>query len=116
MGAGGVIIPPKTYFAEIRAVLEKYDVLLVADEVICGFGRTGNMWGSQTMDVRPDMLTCAKAQYLLICQFRLCSQKKYMCQSRSMQNGWDFWPRLYLLSASCLRSGCPSCTGINAGA
>ena len=61
MGAGGVIIPPKNYFAKIRAVLEKYDVLLVADEVICGFGRTGNMWGSQTMDVRPDMLTCAKA-------------------------------------------------------
>jgi 4-aminobutyrate--pyruvate transaminase len=61
MGAGGVIIPPKTYFSKIRAVLEKYDVLLVADEVICGFGRTGNMWGSQTMDVRPDMLTCAKA-------------------------------------------------------
>ena len=61
MGAGGVIIPPSGYFAKIRAVLEKYDVLLVADEVICGFGRTGNMWGSQTMDVRPDMLTCAKA-------------------------------------------------------
>ena len=61
MGAGGVIIPPTGYFAKIRAVLEKYDVLLVADEVICGFGRTGNMWGSQTMDVRPDMLTCAKA-------------------------------------------------------
>ena len=61
MGAGGVIIPPRTYFEKIRAVLEKYDVLLVADEVICGFGRTGNMWGSQTMDVRPDMLTCAKA-------------------------------------------------------
>ena len=61
MGAGGVIIPPTGYFAKIRTVLEKYDVLLVADEVICGFGRTGNMWGSQTMDVRPDMLTCAKA-------------------------------------------------------
>jgi 4-aminobutyrate--pyruvate transaminase len=61
MGAGGVIIPPKTYFEKIRVVLDKYDVLLVADEVICGFGRTGNMWGSQTMDVRPDMLTCAKA-------------------------------------------------------
>jgi len=61
MGAGGVIIPPRGYFAKIRAVLEKYDVLLIADEVICGFGRTGNMWGSQTMDVRPDMLTCAKA-------------------------------------------------------
>ncbi len=61
MGAGGVIIPPRTYFEKIRAVLKKYDILLVADEVICGFGRTGNMWGSETMDVRPDMLTCAKA-------------------------------------------------------
>ena len=61
MGAGGVIMPPTGYFAKIRTVLKKYDVLLVADEVICGFGRTGNMWGSQTMDVRPDMLTCAKA-------------------------------------------------------
>ena len=61
MGAGGVIIPPAGYFQKIRSVLEKYDVLLVSDEVICGFGRTGNMWGAQTMDVRPDILTCAKA-------------------------------------------------------
>ncbi len=61
MGAGGVVIPPEGYFEEIRRVLRKHDVLLVADEVICGFGRTGSMWGSQTMDVRPDMLTCAKA-------------------------------------------------------
>ncbi len=61
MGAGGVIIPPSGYFAAIRTVLHKYDVLLVADEVICGFGRTGNMWGSETFDVQPDMLTCAKA-------------------------------------------------------
>ena len=61
MGAGGVILPPAGYFGAIRAVLEKYDVLLVADEVICGFGRTGNMWGSQSFDVQPDILTCAKA-------------------------------------------------------
>jgi 4-aminobutyrate--pyruvate transaminase len=61
MGAGGVVIPPKGYFPAIREVLHKYDILLVADEVICGFGRTGNMWGSQSMDVQPDMLTCAKA-------------------------------------------------------
>ena len=61
MGAGGVIIPPTGYFQKIRSVLEKYDVLLVSDEVICGFGRTGNMWGAQTMDMRPDILTCAKA-------------------------------------------------------
>ena len=54
-------IPPTGYFQKIRSVLEKYDVLLVSDEVICGFGRTGNMWGAQTMDMRPDILTCAKA-------------------------------------------------------
>jgi len=42
-------------------VLRKYDVLLIADEVICGFGRTGNMWGTQTFDMQPDMVSCAKA-------------------------------------------------------
>ena len=61
MGAGGVIVPPRGYFPKIQAVLRKYDILLVADEVICGFGRTGNYWGSQTLDVEPDILTCAKA-------------------------------------------------------
>jgi len=61
MGAGGVIVPPRGYFEKIQAVLRKYDVLLVADEVICGFGRTGNYWGSQTLDIQPDILTCAKA-------------------------------------------------------
>ena len=61
MGAGGVIVPPKTYFEKIQAVLKKYDVLFIADEVICGFGRTGNMWGCQTFDPQPDMITCAKA-------------------------------------------------------
>lgn len=61
MGAGGVIVPPKGYFEKIQAVLKKYDILLVADEVICGFGRTGNMWGTETMGMKPDILTCAKA-------------------------------------------------------
>ncbi len=61
MGAGGVIVPPRTYFGKIQAVLRRYDVLLVADEVICGFGRTGSYWGSQTFGVEPDILTCAKA-------------------------------------------------------
>lgn len=60
MGAGGVIVPPAGYFEKIQAVLRKYDVLLVADEVICGFGRTGNMWGSETFGMRPDMMTMAK--------------------------------------------------------
>lgn len=61
MGAGGVIVPPETYFAKIQAVLKKYDVLMVADEVICGFGRTGKAWGSLTFGIQPDILTCAKA-------------------------------------------------------
>jgi len=61
LGAGGVIVPPATYYPKIQAVLRKYDVLLVADEVICGFGRTGNYWGSQTFEITPDILTCAKA-------------------------------------------------------
>ena len=61
MGAGGVIVPPRTYFEKVQAVLRRHDVLLVADEVICGFGRTGSYWGSQTYDMRPDILVCAKA-------------------------------------------------------
>jgi 4-aminobutyrate--pyruvate transaminase len=61
MGAGGVILPPRGYFPKIQAVLRKYDVLLVADEVICGFWRTGAYWGSQTLDIVPDIVVCAKA-------------------------------------------------------
>lgn len=61
MGAGGAITPPRGYFDKIQAVLRKYDILFVADEVICGFARTGEMWGSQTYGIRPDMITSAKA-------------------------------------------------------
>jgi 4-aminobutyrate---pyruvate transaminase len=61
MGAGGVIIPPRGYYEKIQAVLRRYDVLFVADEVICGFWRTGNYWGSQTFEMQPDIIICAKA-------------------------------------------------------
>lgn len=61
MGAGGVIVPPRTYFEKIQQVLKKYDVLLIADEVICGFGRTGNMFGTETFGLKPDIITMAKA-------------------------------------------------------
>jgi len=61
MGAGGVIIPPATYFEKIQAVLKKHDILFIADEVICGFGRTGNMFGTQTYKLQPDIITLAKA-------------------------------------------------------
>jgi 4-aminobutyrate--pyruvate transaminase len=60
MGAGGVILPPQGYFPAIQAVLKKYDILSVSDEVICGFGRTGNWWGAQTFDYKPDFISCAK--------------------------------------------------------
>ena len=61
MGAGGVIIPPNDYFKKVQVLLKKHDILFIVDEVICGFGRTGNMWGSETFDLKPDILTCAKA-------------------------------------------------------
>jgi 4-aminobutyrate---pyruvate transaminase len=61
MGAGGVLLPPATYWDTIQTVLRKYDILLIADEVICGFGRTGEMWGTTTYGLKPDMITCAKA-------------------------------------------------------
>ena len=61
MGAGGIIMPPEGYFEALQPILKKHDILFVADEVVCGFGRTGNMWGCQTFGIEPDMLTCAKA-------------------------------------------------------
>ena len=59
-GAGGVLIPPKTYWPEIQRICRKYDVLLVVDEVICGFGRTGNWWGAETFNIEPDIISMAK--------------------------------------------------------
>ena len=61
MGAGGVIVPPKTYFDKIGAVLTKYDVRFIADEVICGFGRTGNWFGCQTYNIKAHSISMAKA-------------------------------------------------------
>ena len=59
-GAGGVIVPPSTYWPEIQRIVDKYGILLIADEVITGFGRTGNWFGSQTFDIKPHIMTIAK--------------------------------------------------------
>jgi putrescine---pyruvate transaminase len=59
-GAGGVIVPPETYWPEIQRICDAHEILLIADEVICGFGRTGNWFGSQTLGIRPDIMTIAK--------------------------------------------------------
>ncbi len=61
MGAGGVIVPPRTYFPKIMAVCAKHDVYMIADEVICGFGRLGTMFGSQALGYVPHGLSIAKA-------------------------------------------------------
>ncbi|MEL7011725.1 MAG: aspartate aminotransferase family protein [Pseudomonadota bacterium] len=60
MGAGGVVVPPATYWDKVQAVLAKYDIIFVADEVINGFGRTGNMFGSQTYNLKPDVMVLSK--------------------------------------------------------
>jgi len=59
-GAGGVIIPPASYWPEVERICRKYGILLVCDEVINGFGRTGNWWGHETVGVKPDMIAMAK--------------------------------------------------------
>jgi len=59
-GAGGVIVPPETYWPEIQRICDRHGILLVSDEVICGFGRTGRWWGCESMGTRPDLMTFAK--------------------------------------------------------
>jgi len=59
-GAGGVLVPPASYFPEIQRICREHGVLLIADEVICGFGRTGNWFGSETFGIEPDLMTLAK--------------------------------------------------------
>ena len=59
-GAGGVIVPPAGYFARVQAILKKYDILFLVDEVITGFGRLGENFGTQVFDLKPDMITVAK--------------------------------------------------------
>ena len=63
MVSGGCIVPPPTYFEKIQAVLKKHDILLIADEVICGFGRTGAMFGCETFGIKPDMITHGEAAF-----------------------------------------------------
>ncbi|MFM8745411.1 MAG: aminotransferase [Aestuariivirga sp.] len=61
MGAGGVLMPPKGYWEKVNAILARYDIRFIADEVICGFGRTGNWFGSTTMGMKPHSISMAKA-------------------------------------------------------
>ena len=61
IGAGGVLVPPQNYFPRVQEVLDQYDIPLISDEVVCGFGRTGNTWGLETFNMKPSSITIAKA-------------------------------------------------------
>jgi 4-aminobutyrate--pyruvate transaminase len=61
MGAGGVVVPPEGYFAAVQSLLAQHDILMLSDEIICGFGRTGRWFGHQTLGFQPDMMSCAKS-------------------------------------------------------
>ena len=72
MASGGCIVPPRTYYEKVQEVLRKHDILLIADEVICGFGRTGNMFGCESFGMKPDMMTMAK-QLSAVLPANLCA-------------------------------------------
>ena len=78
MGAGGVIVPPATYFDRVQPILKKYDILFVVDEVICGFGRTGNMFG--IADVRSASRTSSPSRRR--CRRATCRSRRTSCRAR----------------------------------
>jgi 4-aminobutyrate--pyruvate transaminase len=90
MGAGGVIVPPAGYFEAIQEVLRKFDILFIVDEVICGFGRTGNLFGSETYGLKPDLVSIAKAlsgAYLPISALLISDEIYGAMQSESRKQG-----------------------------
>lgn len=92
-GAGGVVIAPSTYWPEIQRICDKYDILLIADEVICGFGRTGNWFGSQTVGIRPHIMTIAKglsSGYVPIGGSIVCDEVAEVIASGEFNHGYTY--------------------------
>jgi len=90
MGVGGVVPPPKTYFEKVQPILRKYEILFIADEVICGFGRLGDMFGTQTFDLQPDMISIAKgfsSGYVPISALMLAPEVHEVIADASAANG-----------------------------
>jgi len=90
MGAGGAMVPPRGYFEAITAVLDKYGIRLVDDEVICGFGRTGNAFGCQTYNYQPDSMSLAKAlssAYVPISAVLLSPELVEIIEEEAVRNG-----------------------------
>jgi putrescine aminotransferase len=92
-GAGGVIVAPDSYWPEVQRICDKYEILLIADEVICGFGRTGNWFGSQTMNIRPHIMTIAKglsSGYAPIGGSILCDEVAEVIGSADFNHGYTY--------------------------
>ena len=107
MGAGGVLVPPRTYFDRVQAVLRKHDVLMIADEVICGFGRLGRLFGSEVYGIEPDLVTVAKG--LTSGYFPLSAvdavRARVVGAPGRIARGRRVRPRLHLQRASGRRGG-----------
>ncbi len=93
-GAGGIVIPPTTYWPEIQRICDKYEILLIADEVICGFGRTGNWFGCQSLNIRPHIMTVAKglsSGYVPIAASIVCDEvAKVIDEAGDFNHGYTF--------------------------
>ena len=92
-GAGGVIVPPSTYWPEIQRICDKYNVLIIADEVICGFGRTGNWFGSTTMGIKPHIMTIAKglsSGYMPIGGSIVCDEVAEVINAIEFNHGYTY--------------------------
>ena len=108
MGAGGVLVPPKGYFPKIRNVCDKYDMRFISDEVITGFGRTGEWFGAQSLDIKPDSVSMAKA--ITSAYFPLgaitIEENLYQAMLEQSKKNWHFWPWLYLYRSPRWRRRC----------
>ncbi len=92
-GAGGIVIPPASYWPEIQRICDKYGILLIADEVITGFGRTGNWFGSQTMGIKPHIMTVAKglsSGYMPIGGSIVCDEVAEVIGSDEFNHGYTY--------------------------
>ena len=92
-GAGGVIVAPDSYWPEIQRICDKYEILLIADEVICGFGRTGNWFGCETLNIRPHVMTVAKglsSGYAPIGASIVCDEVAEVISSGEFNHGYTY--------------------------